>query len=105
MQPTWATADGSVQLYLGDARDVLPTLPDCSIDMVWTDPPYGHNNNNNGDLIHRREAALDKGPHGESREIANDGGEANELVRWSFGEFARLLAVGDQLKLEVGKGA
>ncbi len=40
---------GDAVLYLGDCRDVLPTLPDESVDMIWTDPPYGHGNND-GDL-------------------------------------------------------
>lgn len=35
---------GRAQLFLGDCRDILPTLGNESIDMVWTDPPYGHNN-------------------------------------------------------------
>lgn len=56
MEPTWKTEDGSIRLYLGDARAILSTLESGSIDMVLTDPPYGHNNNNNGDLIHRRRA-------------------------------------------------
>ena len=30
---------GEAQLYLGDCRDVLPTLP--KVDAVLTDPPYG----------------------------------------------------------------
>jgi site-specific DNA-methyltransferase (adenine-specific) len=83
-----------ITIYCGDARDVLTALPDGSIDLVFTDPPYGHNNNN-GDLIHRREAALGRPPCGEpsplGRPIANDGPEANELVRWFFGESERLL--------------
>jgi hypothetical protein len=33
--------DGQVQLFLGDCLDVLAELPDCSIDAVCTDPPYG----------------------------------------------------------------
>jgi len=33
-------ADG-VDLYLGDCRDVLPTLDADSVDAVVTDPPYG----------------------------------------------------------------
>ncbi len=49
----WKTKDGAVQLYRGDAYDLLPRLPDASVDLVLMDPPYGHNNNN-GDLIHRR---------------------------------------------------
>lgn len=31
---------GKVQLYCGDSREVLRTLPDASIDSVVTDPPY-----------------------------------------------------------------
>jgi DNA modification methylase len=30
-----------VTLYHGDCLDVLRTLPDCSVDAVVTDPPYG----------------------------------------------------------------
>jgi DNA modification methylase len=41
------------KIHCGDARLILPGIPDNSIDMIFTDPPYGHNNNN-GDLIHRR---------------------------------------------------
>lgn len=32
---------GSATLYLGDCRDILPTLP--KVDAVITDPPYGIN--------------------------------------------------------------
>lgn len=35
--------DESVQLFLGDCRDVLPALADCSVDSVVTDPPYALN--------------------------------------------------------------
>ena len=31
----------TAQLHLGDCLDVLRTLPDCSVDAVVTDPPYG----------------------------------------------------------------
>ena len=94
--PTWQTTDGMVKLWLADSRNVVPHWPDESIDCIVTDPPYGHNNNN-GDLIHRREAALGKSPRGESmpaRPIANDGPEANELIRWAFEQFGRVLAPG-----------
>jgi site-specific DNA-methyltransferase (adenine-specific) len=30
-----------ITIYHGDCREVLPTLPDQSIDLVLTDPPYG----------------------------------------------------------------
>ncbi len=68
-----------VTLYLGDCLEVLPTLAAGSVDCIVTDPPYGHNNNNNGDLIQRWESALGHGAHGAARAIANDGKEANGL--------------------------
>jgi site-specific DNA-methyltransferase (adenine-specific) len=83
----------SVTLYRGDCLEVLPTLDAGSVDLVFTDPPYGHNNNN-GDLIHHREAALGRGKHGESRAIKNDGAEANEVFQAVLPEFARVLAPG-----------
>lgn len=97
IQPDWQTEDGSVRLYHADCREVLASLSDASIDLVLTDPPYGHNNNNNGDLIHRREAALGRLPCGENplaRAIANDGAEANELLCDVLPEFKRLLMPG-----------
>ncbi len=35
-------------LYLGDSLEVMESLPDESVDMVWTDPPYGNENNVKG---------------------------------------------------------
>ena len=84
---------GDATLYLGDCLEILPTLPAASAHMVMTDPPYGHNNNN-GDLIHKREAALGLAPTCESnpRPIANDGAEANEIFQACLPELNRLLA-------------
>ena len=84
-------------VYCGDCREILPLLDDTSIDFIFTDPPYGHNNNN-GDLIHQWEAALGRLPSGADppvgRPIENDGAEANELIQWSFREWRRLLRPG-----------
>lgn len=41
MKPTWESKCGTVQLYLGDCLEVLPTLAPGSVDAVVTDPPYG----------------------------------------------------------------
>jgi site-specific DNA-methyltransferase (adenine-specific) len=38
-EPYWS--DGSVDLYLGDLRDVLPQLGRGIVDSCVTDPPYG----------------------------------------------------------------
>jgi site-specific DNA-methyltransferase (adenine-specific) len=85
------------KLYRGDCLSVLRKLDADSIDAVVTDPPYGHNNNN-GDLIHRREAALGRLPCGVNpplaRPIANDGPEANDLFRASLPLIKRLLRGG-----------
>ena len=84
-----------ITIYLGDAREILPQLE--PVDMFFTDPPYGHNNNN-GDLIHRREAALGQPPCDSdsslARPIANDGVEANELMQWFFPQAANMLRHG-----------
>jgi site-specific DNA-methyltransferase (adenine-specific) len=36
----WQSEDGASRLYRGDSFGVLRTLPDESVDCVWTDPPY-----------------------------------------------------------------
>jgi DNA modification methylase len=32
---------GGIAIYHGDCRDVLPTLPTASVDLLIADPPYG----------------------------------------------------------------
>ena len=87
---------GNATLYHADCREILPMLAGKGkeqINAVITDPPYGHNNNNN-DLIHRWEAALGHGPCGEARPIANDGVEANELFKKTLPLLFDLLSPG-----------
>ena len=94
-KPYWK--DGIGVLYHGDCLDIMRALPDNSIDMIFADPPFGHNNNN-GDLISKWEEALGQGkntsPKENFRPIANDGIEANELVQKFFVEAKRLLKPG-----------
>jgi site-specific DNA-methyltransferase (adenine-specific) len=90
--------DESATLYLGDCREVLPTFPARSFDFVFTDPPYGHNNNN-GDLIHRREIALGKSKKGDNKHPArpisfDSPDEAQALYKFALTEFAYLLKGG-----------
>lgn len=40
--PDWETPDGSIRLYCGDCLDILPTLPEGTVDAVVTDPPYSN---------------------------------------------------------------
>ena len=86
-----------IDLRQGDCLEILPTLPDASVDFVFTDPPYGHRNNDDGDLISRWEAALGrpaKTVEPESRPILNDGPEANSIFRSCVPHFRRLLRRG-----------
>ncbi|MBD3349445.1 MAG: hypothetical protein GF400_09665 [Candidatus Eisenbacteria bacterium] len=85
-------ADGCV-IYNADARDVLPTLPDRSVDLVMTDPPYGINWADGNDLSSVRHQVFHQTQRKAiTREIANDSSaDANELVRWMFGQSVRLL--------------
>jgi len=32
----------NIQLYLGDSKEVLKQIPDNSVDLICTDPPYGY---------------------------------------------------------------
>ena len=80
-----------LEVYHGDCFERLAELPDKSVDLILTDPPYGHRNND-GDLIHAWEAVFGGSPaREEARPIDNDGEEANELVRRLFAEAARVL--------------
>jgi DNA modification methylase len=98
--PTPYYDDGhGIVIYHGDCREIVPQLP--KVDLIFTDPPYGHNNNN-GDLIHcieqailsRRRVGDDGSETYEARPIANDGPEANELVQWFFRQVPSLLRHG-----------
>jgi len=41
IDPYWADTDADLTLYHGDSVDVLPGLPDDSVSLICTDPPYG----------------------------------------------------------------
>jgi DNA modification methylase len=79
-------ADG-VDLYLGDCREILPTLGDQSVDMIWTDPPYGHSNHD-GDF----NARLNEHRGIESKPIAFDDADGmRNVVDAMLKEAARVL--------------
>lgn len=83
-------------MHRGDCLEIMCSLHDASIDMVFTDPPYGHKNND-GDLIHNWEKTTTKRVaknHRNStpRPIANDGlNEASRLYKGMLKHAARLL--------------
>lgn len=40
IKPYFESTEHSFQLYLGDCLEILPKIPEGSIDMVFADPPY-----------------------------------------------------------------
>ena len=70
---------GNATLYHGDCREVLQSLPDDSVRMVWTDPPYGHGNMD-GDLQSARAVSVMGARQASPEPIANDGAEAMRVV-------------------------
>lgn len=85
---------GDATLYHGDCVEIMKSFDSDSIDIIWTDPPYGHNNNN-GDLIHKWEQALGqkhKVKEAEARPIANDSmGDMQSVVDGMLVEASRVL--------------
>ncbi len=78
---------GDARLILGDCREILPTLKAESVDMVWTDPPYGHSNHD-GDF----NARLNEHRGIEGQPIANDDADSmREVVDAALSEAARTL--------------
>ena len=47
IEPYYTELDGSGVIYCADCMDILPKIPEKSIDLVLTDPPYGLNYQSN----------------------------------------------------------
>jgi DNA modification methylase len=83
-----------VEIYKGDCLKVLAQLDEGCAEMVFTDPPYGHNDGD-GDLKGIR--ALAGLPNARGRPLQtllNDGPEANEIFRAALPLMRRVLNSG-----------
>lgn len=67
--PAWQSDEAA--LLMGDALDLLRTLPDASIDCVWTDPPY-FLSNDGFTCIAGKMVPVNKGDWDKSRGIEAD---------------------------------
>ena len=85
-------SEPGITIYHGDCLSILPKLPDKSVDLILTDPPYGLNYNN-GDLASRTEAAFGGNKtRMKPRPIQGDDEEkANETFKSFMVESARIL--------------
>ena len=82
---------GNATLYLGDCREVMTSLGGGSIEMIWTDPPYGHSNAD-GDFLSARADIMGDGLETKAEPIANDTPEEmREVVDAMLEEAARVL--------------
>lgn len=69
--PTAVHIGDDCRLFLGDCLEVLPALPEESIDMIFADPPY--NLSNDGFTCHAgRAVSVNKGEWDRSRGIQED---------------------------------
>ena len=58
-------------LYLGDCLDVMASLPEQSVDMIFADPPYGLSND--GFSVHSgKQVSVNKGEWDRSRGVQED---------------------------------
>lgn len=94
----WESSDRRIRLYRGDCLEILPRLRAGSIDFVFMDPPYGHNQGD-GDLAHRMKVLAiqhgkRRGGKNVARTILNDGPEANDFFRRSLPMLRRLMREG-----------
>lgn len=63
--------DEGLRLYQGDAVEVLGTMPEESVDMIFADPPYGLSND--GTTVHAgKRVSVNKGAWDRSRGIEAD---------------------------------
>jgi DNA modification methylase len=92
MRETWESECGRAVMVNDDARSFLPSIASNSVDMIWTDPPFGHGNMD-GDLQAARVRDGVKGARVKAaKPIANDAGLEFDAVLQAFlDESARVL--------------
>lgn len=84
----------NIQLFLGDCLEVMKEIPDKSINLVVTSPPYNVDLGNN---------KYHKNPY----DLYNDNKEHQEYISWLkeiFKEIYRLLVVGGRVCINIGDG-
>lgn len=96
--------DDKARLYQGDCLNIVPKLK--PVHFIFTDPPYGHDNNNNNDLIRRvGHACKNRERHDDGRPIQNDDFDsANRLFLSSLPLWRNILKPGSYVGCCCGGG-
>ena len=67
----WKTMNGDSYLYFGDSLELMATIPDNTVDCVWTDPPY-FLSNDGITCVAGRMVKVNKGEWDRSNGLEND---------------------------------
>ena len=102
---------GDAKLYLGNSIEVLASLPERSVDMIFADPPY--NLSNDGTTVHAgKRVSVNKGDWDRSKGVAEDFEFHNEWITqcrrvlnpngtiWISGTYHSIYACGYALQLQ-----
>lgn len=92
-------SENDITIYKGDSRDVLPTIPDESVDICVTSPPYnmGLVPGGNGRGMYRPGASNKAGRFRNGYGAHDDAmpqDEYDEWQRWTLGEMWRISRLG-----------
>ena len=82
LTPYYHDPVAGITIYCGDCREILPLLPDKSVDLVLTDPPYGMNND--ADYSRFSGGNTRRGPGTKHNSIVGDGAPFNpaQFLQW-----------------------
>lgn len=71
MELYWQSGDATSQLYLGDGLEFMASIPDNSVDCIWTDPPY-FLSNDGITCVAGKMVKVNKGEWDRSKGLEND---------------------------------
>ncbi len=83
-KPTW-------EIHTGDCLEFLRSLPDGSVKMIWTDPPYGHSNADRDFLSNIHNILRDELPTIQVPIVNDDADSMRKIVDGMLVEAARVL--------------
>ena len=83
-KPYFRDETAGIVIYCADCREILKFIPDKSIDLVLTDPPYGINYNPH--WLNERNIKVGKAPVKLDRLLIGDDGSLDLSFLFSYGK-------------------